>query len=48
MDKFEIVTHKETGVNPHGLCALSPNPKNDYLVMLSFKPGSLQVAFIRA
>ncbi|CAD5215014.1 unnamed protein product [Bursaphelenchus okinawaensis] len=40
---FSIVRHEETGQNPFGLAALSPSPKNEYLVYPSLKPGSIQV-----
>ncbi|KAI6188083.1 hypothetical protein M3Y98_00315300 [Aphelenchoides besseyi] len=47
MDTFELAAHDETGINPQGLCALSPSPKSEYLVFPSFKPGSIQVLNLR-
>jgi WD40 repeat protein len=47
MDGFKLVTQEETGLNPLGLCALSPNPKNEYLVFPSFKLGTIQVVNLR-
>jgi len=44
---FGLVTHDETGVNPLGLCALSPSPKNEFLVFPSSKLGSIQVVNLR-
>ncbi|CAD5220893.1 unnamed protein product [Bursaphelenchus xylophilus] len=40
---FSLIRHEETGQNPGGLVALSPSPKNEYLVFPSLKPGSIQV-----
>lgn len=47
MCDFKLVTYEETGNNPFGLCALSPNPKNEYLVFPSFKIGTIQVVNLR-
>jgi WD40 repeat protein len=47
MDGFKLVTHEETGNNPLGLCALSQNPKNEYLTFPSFKPGTIQLVNLR-
>lgn len=47
MSDFKLVTYEETGNNPSGLCALSPNPKNEYLVFPSFKIGAIQVVNLR-
>jgi len=47
MGNFELAAHDETGLNVLGLCALSPNPKDEYLVFPSFKAGSVQVVNLR-
>lgn len=47
MDGFKLLTHEETGNNPQGLCALSPNPKHEYLTFPSFKPGTIQLVNLR-
>lgn len=47
MEGFKLVTQDDTGSNPLGICALSPNPKNEYLVFPSFKPGTIQLVNLR-
>jgi hypothetical protein len=40
---LELVKSEETGLNPTGLAALSPDPKMEFLVYPGFKVGSIQV-----
>jgi hypothetical protein len=47
MGTFELATYRESGFNPGGLCALSPDPRSEYLVFPALKPGSIEMANLR-
>lgn len=43
MRTFEWIRNEESGFNPTGVAALSPDPKMEFLVFPGSKMGSVQV-----
>ncbi|KAH7727251.1 WD repeat domainX-linked 1 [Aphelenchoides avenae] len=43
MRTFEWIRNEESGPNPHGVAALSPDPKMEFLVFPGSKMGSIQL-----